>query len=101
MVLSGMSCMTVFADYTYEIGWSDKTCSRCNQDTAVWITETRYDASPTGLERKCEHHRFGTDLEMENVTLITYRCRECEAVDFETERTYYWKCCGFEMPSSN
>lgn len=101
VALSAMSCMTVFADYVHEVGWSDQPCPRCHEDAAVWITETRYDASPTGEERGCDHHRFGTDLKMEVVTLITYRCHECNYIVFDTEKAYYWECCGFEMPGND
>lgn len=97
VMLSAMSCMTAFASYIHEVGYDSDPCNRCGE-ISVWVTEEIFEASPTGAEDDCPHHRFGTDVEMEVVTLITYECRDCNHVEFDTQTAYYWKCCGFDMP---
>lgn len=98
VVLSAASSMSVFASYIYEAGYRDEPCPMCH-DTSVWVREEVFDPSPTDEERGCEHHRFGTDVEMKVVTLTTSECRECNYVEFDTDEYCYWVCCGFEMPN--
>lgn len=98
VVLSVMSCMTVFADYTYELGYSDDPCPRCG-DTSVWVKEVHFsEPSATGNERKCPDHKYGTDIELEYHTIVYYDCRECKRSWSEDRYTYNWECHGYDKP---
>ena len=102
VVLSAMSCMPVFADYVHEVGWSDEQCSNC-KDATVWIREIYKDAIPTGNQQICyDHgHKYGVDLEMCQIIVTEYECRECGLHWEITDSVYYWECHGFDNPNNN
>lgn len=104
VVLSAMSCMTVFADYVHEIGWSADPCPRCGEDVAVWITEVRKPDSPTGERLLCQHHHtFGVDVEVEAHIITYYECREdkCKYNWIEETRSLFWVCQGYDDAGIN
>ena len=97
VVLSAMSCMTVLADYTYEIGWSEDRCPNCNEDVAVWIQEVHKDPYALG-DKKCTHYKFGTDVDWAKRIITNYDCHECNYSWSEEETIYYSECCGSDKP---
>lgn len=96
VVLSAMSCMSVFADYTYEIGWSDEPCPVCKEDVAVWIKEVHKDSYASGAQEICSHHRFGVDVEMIKRVITEYDCRVCKYSWSREENISYLECHGFD-----
>lgn len=97
VILSAAGSMSVFANYIHEAGYSDDPCQNCG-DTSVWVTEEICPASPTGGERPCPDHRFGTDAEMRNHTALSYLCHECYYGWSEDEYSYFWECHGYDLP---
>lgn len=97
VVLSAMSCMTVLADYIYEIGWSEDRCPNCNEDVAIWIQEVH---KPPCMysDSKCTHYEFGLDEHFVKCIITNYDCRECNYHRSTEENIYYSECEGYGKP---
>lgn len=94
-VLGAMICMPVFAD-----GIDPDPCKICG-DGSIWVREEFVGSYTNGVERKCEHHKYGTDLQMVDHYLIHYECLDCGFVDTAKYNTTSWDCHGYDGPNND
>lgn len=97
VVICVMSCMTVFAG---DIGFDSEHCSNCGVGS-VWVSDEYEGKYTTGVEKKCSHHKYGTDLEIAQHYILHYECINCGWIGTGGYDTYYWQCHGYDGPDNN
>ncbi|SCG82469.1 hypothetical protein DW1_0861 [Proteiniborus sp. DW1] len=67
----------------------------CGCGGKILTTVTKFDWFYTKEERKCIHHHYGHDYEMERKVVTKYSCNNCSYLEYDSYSEYKWECKGW------
>lgn len=67
----------------------------CGCGGEILTTVTKYEWFYTRAQRKCIHHYYGDDYEMERKVVTKYNCNNCSYLEYVSDSEYKWECRGW------
>lgn len=67
----------------------------CGCGGIILTTVTKYEWFYTGTQKKCIHHYYRDDYEMERKVITKYNCNNCSYLEYISDSEYKWECRGW------
>lgn len=67
----------------------------CGCGGVILTIVTEYEWFYTGAQRKCIHHYYGDDYEMERKVVTKYNCNNCSYLEYVSSSENKWECRGW------